>query len=64
MIAEGSLLRDDGVIVAEHSVRDGAADSYGDLALRDRRRYGDTLISFYRWQREENPTTRNPVDGT
>jgi 16S rRNA (guanine966-N2)-methyltransferase len=64
MIAQSSLLRDDGVIVAEHSVRDRAGDGYGDLALRDRRRYGDTLLSFYRWQREENPKTRNPADGT
>ncbi|HEX2230231.1 MAG TPA: RsmD family RNA methyltransferase, partial [Candidatus Binatia bacterium] len=64
MIAESSLLRDDGVIVAEHSVRDRAADVYGDLVLRDRRRYGDTLLSFYRWQREENLETRNPADAT
>ena len=64
MIAEGSLLRADGVIVAEHSVRDRAGDGYGDLVLRDRRRYGDTLLSFYRRQREDNPKTRNPADGT
>jgi 16S rRNA (guanine(966)-N(2))-methyltransferase RsmD len=64
IIARTSLLHTGGVIVAEHSVRDPIGEHYGDLALRDRRRYGDTVLSFFRWQREENPRTRNPAHGT
>lgn len=64
IIAQSSLLRDPGVIVAEHSVRDQVGDRYGDLVLRDRRRYGDTLLSFFRWQREPNSKRRNLANGT
>jgi 16S rRNA (guanine(966)-N(2))-methyltransferase RsmD len=64
ILGQGSLLRDHGVIIAEHSVRDPVGDRYGDLVLRDRRRYGDTLLSFFKWQREENTGTRNPANGT
>jgi 16S rRNA (guanine(966)-N(2))-methyltransferase RsmD len=52
LLGAGSLLRAGGVIIAEHSVRDGIADHYGALALRDQRRYGDTLLSFFKCQRE------------
>jgi 16S rRNA (guanine966-N2)-methyltransferase len=64
IVAQASLLREDGVIVAEHSVRDRPGDHYGELALYDRRRYGDTVLSFYRWQREKNSNPRNPANGT
>ncbi len=64
IIAQSSLLRELGVIVAEHSVRDPVGDRYGDLALRDRRRYGDTMLSFFKWQREPIFKTRNLANGT
>jgi 16S rRNA (guanine(966)-N(2))-methyltransferase RsmD len=63
-LAQGSLLRERGVIIAEHSVRDGVGDRYGDLILSDRRRYGDTLISFFERQRAENSKPRDPANGT
>jgi 16S rRNA (guanine(966)-N(2))-methyltransferase RsmD len=37
-----------GVVVAEHSVRETLKTSYGFLSLNDQRRYGDTLLSFFR----------------
>lgn len=37
-----------GLVVAEHSVRETLKTSYGSLSLNDQRRYGDTLLSFFR----------------
>lgn len=37
-----------GVVVAEHDRRGPPAERYATLALTDRRRYGDTELSFYR----------------
>ena len=48
LIARGKLLRETGIIVAEHSVRDEIGARYDSLARRDQRRYGDTLLSFFR----------------
>ena len=36
-----------GVAVAEHSVRERVEERYGSLARRDRRQYGDTVLSFF-----------------
>lgn len=47
-IAKEGLLEPDGIVVAEHSVRDKLDERYGALALTDRRRYGDTELSFFR----------------
>jgi 16S rRNA (guanine(966)-N(2))-methyltransferase RsmD len=49
-IDTGDLLRTAGVAVAEHSVREPAEPRYGTLALDDRRRYGSTVLSFYKKQ--------------
>jgi len=54
MIAEGALLRPSGVLIAEHSAREKPELTYGGLALTDQRRYGDTVLSFYRPVREAN----------
>ena len=53
-VAEGGLLRDSGVLIAEHSVRDPVEERYGSLTLRDQRRYGDTVVSFFRVKRRDN----------
>ena len=37
-----------GVACAEHDANNPPADSYHSLALSDRRRWGDTAVSFYR----------------
>jgi 16S rRNA (guanine(966)-N(2))-methyltransferase RsmD len=54
MIARGSILRATGTVVAEHSMRDEIATRYGGLELHSRRRYGDTMLSFFIWRRKEN----------
>jgi len=46
-IAEGGLLRESGVVVAEHSIREKVEENYGPLGLRDQRRYGATVLSFF-----------------
>jgi 16S rRNA (guanine(966)-N(2))-methyltransferase RsmD len=42
------LLDDDAVVVVEHDRRRAPDDQYGALSRADRRRYGDTEVSFYR----------------
>lgn len=46
-LGRSALVAPGGQVVAEHSRRDALPDRAGDLALRDRRRYGDTEVSFY-----------------
>ena len=53
VIAEGGLLRYSGVLIAEHSVRDRVEQSYGSLLLHDQRRYGDTLLSFFKMKEHD-----------
>ena len=59
-IAEGNLLRRGGVLVAEHSIREQLESHYGPLLLNDQRKYGSTLLSFFR--REEPTTSEGPPD--
>ena len=47
-IAESELLSESAIVVVEHSVREALKPSYGRLQLHDQRRYGDTLLSFYK----------------
>jgi 16S rRNA (guanine966-N2)-methyltransferase len=47
LIGEGRLLRESGVLVAEHSIREQVDPYYSSLALCDQRRYGGTLLSFF-----------------
>jgi 16S rRNA (guanine966-N2)-methyltransferase len=50
-IAKEGLLAEEGVLVAEHSVREKVQERYGGdraLACTDQRRYGDTQLSFFR----------------
>jgi 16S rRNA (guanine966-N2)-methyltransferase len=47
IIGEERLLRATGVLVAEHSTREKVEPRYNSLALRDQRRYGSTLLSFF-----------------
>jgi 16S rRNA (guanine966-N2)-methyltransferase len=50
-----ALLEHDAVVVVEHDRRRAPDDAYGALARADRRRYGDTEISFYRRQEQGAP---------
>jgi len=47
-IDKAGLLRERGILVAEHSLREKVEANYGDLMLQDQRRYGSTLLSFFR----------------
>jgi 16S rRNA G966 N2-methylase RsmD len=47
-VAQGGLLRQTGTLIAEHSIRETIAARYDGLELTDQRRYGDTLLSFFR----------------
>jgi 16S rRNA (guanine(966)-N(2))-methyltransferase RsmD len=49
-IAEGDLLRPAGILVAEHSIREKLQGRYGSLVAYDQRKYGSTLLSFFRTQ--------------
>ena len=46
-IAGGSALRDDGLVVVEHSRRRPLDRSYGKLKALESRVYGDTAVSIY-----------------
>lgn len=46
-LADGVLLREGGVVVAEHSPREEVSHSYGDLRRTEQRRYGETVLSFF-----------------
>jgi len=63
-IAQSSILRPTGIIVAEHGVRDEIAARYGRLGLDSRRRYGDTVLSFFTWRCHENTEARTPANET
>lgn len=47
LIDRKGTLRSAGVAVAEHSARERVEERYGSLARRDRRQYGDTVLSFF-----------------
>jgi 16S rRNA (guanine(966)-N(2))-methyltransferase RsmD len=47
-VARCNLLGPSGTIVVEHGARETLKDRYESLKLHDERRYGDTLLSFYK----------------
>jgi 16S rRNA (guanine966-N2)-methyltransferase len=53
-VARAGLLSDTGTVIAEHSAREVVSPRYDSLILNDQRRYGDTLLSFFKRD------TRNP----
>jgi 16S rRNA (guanine(966)-N(2))-methyltransferase RsmD len=48
IIAQEKLLRGSGMVIAEHSIREDVEPRYDSLALHDQRRYGSTLVSFFK----------------
>jgi 16S rRNA (guanine966-N2)-methyltransferase len=48
LIVKKAILAVDGLVIAEHEWRNAPPDAVGGLALFDRRRYGQTAVSFYR----------------
>ena len=58
LIASVDPLYPSAVVVAEHSVREAVKSSYRFLSLNDQRRYGDTLLSFFRHAAAVNSAVR------
>ncbi|MGH7769863.1 MAG: 16S rRNA (guanine(966)-N(2))-methyltransferase RsmD [Candidatus Binatia bacterium] len=58
-IDKEALLAESGTAVAEHSVREMVEERYGTLVLADRRRYGDTQLSFFTRSKEPAPPEEN-----
>ena len=54
LVAREGLLRQTGTLIAEHSIREEIAPRYDGLALRDQRRYGDTVLSFFKSNAKSN----------
>jgi 16S rRNA (guanine966-N2)-methyltransferase len=48
IIDKEALLLDSGVLIAEHSIREPIESHLEALALTDQRRYGSTVLSFFR----------------
>jgi 16S rRNA (guanine966-N2)-methyltransferase len=47
-VGRAKLLAEGGMLVVEHDKREPAPESHEGLARVDQRRFGDTLVSFYR----------------
>ena len=53
-LSGGNVLSEDGVLIIQHSVREDMDEQYtGDFILTDRRRYGDTHLSFFKIRERE-----------
>jgi 16S rRNA (guanine(966)-N(2))-methyltransferase RsmD len=49
-LGRSALLKPSACVVSEHGVDEHLSSSYGCLRLLNRRRYGSTGVSFYRWE--------------
>jgi 16S rRNA (guanine(966)-N(2))-methyltransferase RsmD len=58
MLASLNPLSPGAVVVAEHSIRESVKSNYASLSLNDQRRYGDTLLSFFRRIASSDPTAQ------
>jgi 16S rRNA (guanine966-N2)-methyltransferase len=57
LLGKSTLLAPGALVLAEHDAREAPAERHGQLALEDRRSYGQTAVSFYR----QKPTEPEPV---
>lgn len=62
-LAREGLLRENGMVIAEHSVREEIQESYGSLVREDHRRYGSTVLSFFRSQATEDSAAGEEKNG-
>lgn len=46
-LASGTLCSEQAIILCEHFIRDTVEERYGALSIFDKRRYGQTTVSFY-----------------
>ncbi len=54
LMSRNDIMKDNGIIVAEHSASDKLPESYGSLKAIDSRKYGDTMITIYKFCKEKN----------
>lgn len=54
LVAQGGLLKAGGALIAEHSIREDVAPNYDGLVRCDQRRYGGTLLSFFKLENQPN----------
>lgn len=52
-LINNDIMKDDGIIVAEHSISDDLPGTVGRLELIDTRKYGDTMITIYKIQNKK-----------
>jgi len=48
LLAYSGIITNGGLIIAEKSIKDEAPENVGDIKLYDERKYGDTVLCFYR----------------
>ena len=48
------IMRDDSIIIVEHSIRENDFEKFAGFDLYDKRTYGETLISFFRKKQMES----------
>ncbi|WP_274361532.1 16S rRNA (guanine(966)-N(2))-methyltransferase RsmD [Paenibacillus thermotolerans] len=58
------LLRDGAVAVVEHEVSHSYPDSFGSFKLRRKSQYGDTAVSLYDFEPEEEATETEQIGGS
>jgi 16S rRNA (guanine966-N2)-methyltransferase len=58
LLASHNPLSPGAVVVAEHSIREPVKSNYASLSLNDQRRYGDTLLSFFRRTAASKPAAQ------
>ena len=46
-LSGSGILKDSAIVVCRTSTREKVDDVYGTLALKDRRKYGDSVVNFY-----------------
>lgn len=47
IVEKNGIIKDDGIIIAEHDKQDAVPDEVGRLKLGRSQKYGDTVLSFY-----------------
>jgi len=47
LIAGSDILKEDGIVVAEHHYKEILSNRYRKLQLSDKRKYGSTEVSFF-----------------
>lgn len=58
-VSRSDILKDNTLVVAEHSFKETAREDIGSLTITDQRRYGKTLVSFFAHRRIEGQNSQS-----